>query len=97
MNDGMAVDDVKNRMMMVRGEVSLLDRDVAALYGVTTKEVNQAVRNNPDKFMPGYVYELSQRELENLRSKILTAELNFAVVKITHEVTRKRKQEKHVP
>ena len=92
MNDVMAVDDVKNRMMMVRGMPSFLDRDVATLYGVTTKEVNQAVRNNPDKFMPGYVYELSQRELESLRSKILTAELNFAVVKITHGVTRKRRQ-----
>ena len=76
MNDGMAVDGVKNRMMMERGEASLLDRDVAALYGVTTKEVNQAVRNNPDKFMPGYVYELSQGELENLRSKILTANVS---------------------
>jgi len=76
MNDVMAVDDVKNRMMMVRGQASLLDRDVAALYGVTTKEVNQAVRNNLDKFMPGYVYELSQRELENLRSKILTANVS---------------------
>ena len=92
MNDVMAVDDVKNRMMMVRGMPSFLDRDVAALYGVTTKEVNQAVRNNPDKFMSGYVHELSQRELESLRSKILTAELNFAVVKITHGVTRKRRQ-----
>ena len=76
MNDVMAVDDVKSRMMMVRGQTSLLDRDVAALYGVTTKEVNQAVRNNPDKFMPGYVYELSQRELENLRSRILTANVS---------------------
>ena len=76
MNDGMAVDDVKNRMMMKRGEASLLDRDVAALYGVTTKEVNQAVRNNPDKFMPWYVHELSQGELENLRSKILTANVS---------------------
>lgn len=70
MNDVMAVDDVKNRMMMVRGMPSLLDRDVAALYGVATKEVDQAVRNNPDKFMPGYVHELSQRELESLGQKI---------------------------
>jgi hypothetical protein len=50
----------------------LLDRDVAELYGVQTREINQAVRNNPDKFPEGYVCELTKEESASLRSKILT-------------------------
>jgi len=58
----------------VRGQQVLLDRDVAALYGVETREVNQAVRNNPRKFRDGYMFELSVEESSVLRSKLLTLE-----------------------
>ena len=61
-------------MLQVRGQQVLLDRDVAALYGVETRVVNQAVKNNPDKFPAGYVVELTQDEIKVLRSKILTLE-----------------------
>jgi len=47
---------------------------VAALYGVETREVNQAVRNNPRKFLEGYVLELTKEESVALRSKISTIE-----------------------
>ncbi|MDE5762390.1 MAG: ORF6N domain-containing protein [Bacteroidales bacterium] len=53
---------VEDRIMEVRGEKVILDSDVAALYGVETKHVNQAVRNNPEKFPQGYVFELQQTE-----------------------------------
>ena len=43
------INAVKSRMLQVRGQQVLLDRDVAALYGVETRVVNQAVKNNPDK------------------------------------------------
>ena len=72
----MAMADVKARMISVRGQPVLLDRDVAALYGVETKHVNQAVRNNPGRFLDGYLFELSDDELQNLRSKILTANIS---------------------
>ena len=49
---------IEDRMILVRGQLVLLDRDVADLYGVETKHVNQAVKNNPDKFPDGYVLEL---------------------------------------
>ncbi len=61
-------------MLQVRGQQVLLGRDVAALYGVETRVVNQAVKNNPDKFPAGYVVELTQDEIKVLRSKILTLE-----------------------
>ena len=72
----MAIADVKARMISVRGQLVLLDRDVAVLYGVETKHVNQAVRNNPGRFLDGYLFELSDDELQNLRSKFLTANIS---------------------
>ena len=68
------INAVKSRMLQVRGQQVLLDRDVAALYGVETRIVNQAVKNNPEKFPAGYVAELTAQEVEVLRSKILTLE-----------------------
>lgn len=54
--------DVEKRMIVLRNQPVLIDADVAELYGVFTKEVNQAVRNNPDKFPYGYLFELDKYE-----------------------------------
>jgi len=67
---------VKARLTTVHGEVSLLDRDIAALYGVSTREVNQAVRNNPDKFPAGFCFQMTEVELRNWKSRILTSNLS---------------------
>ena len=66
--------EVEGKIVEVRGQKTLLDRDVAALYGVETREVNQAVRNNPRKFPEGYVIETTKEESAALRSKLLTLE-----------------------
>lgn len=67
--------DVKSRMLVLRNQPVLLDRDVATLYGVETKHVNQAVRNNPGRFPIGYLFQLSDREFSDWRSKILTSNI----------------------
>jgi hypothetical protein len=63
---------IENSILEIRGVPVILDGDVAALYEVETKHVNQAVRNNPDKFPPGYILPLTSEEWDNLRSKFLT-------------------------
>lgn len=47
------IKDVEKRIVAVRGQQVLVDRDVAALYGVETKRINEAVKNNPEKFSEG--------------------------------------------
>ena len=69
-----SIADVENRLIPLRGQMVLLDRDLAELYGVETKRVNEAVKNNPDKFPAGYVWEMTEEESEVLRSKISTLE-----------------------
>ena len=49
---------------------------MAELYGVETRIVNQAVRNNPDKFPADYMFGLSKSELQDLRSKILMSKVS---------------------
>ena len=66
--------EVEDKIVVVRGQRTLLDRDVAALYGVETKRVNEAVKNNPRKFREGYVFELTKEESDALRSKFSTIE-----------------------
>ena len=70
------IEQVEEKILILRGVRVILDADVATLYGVETKEINQAVRNNPKKFPKGYVIRLDNNDLEILRSKILTAKLN---------------------
>lgn len=54
--------DVMEKIIKVRGIDVLLDRDVAELYGVETKRVNEALKNNPEKFPEGYVLTLHDDE-----------------------------------
>ena len=65
--------DVRDKVVRLRDQDVLLDFSVAELYGVETRIINQAVKNNPSKFPNGYVFEIEKQELNNLRSKILIA------------------------
>ena len=54
--------DVEDKMITLRNQQVILDSDVAELYGVQTKRVNEAVSNNPEKFPEGYVLMLDNKE-----------------------------------
>ncbi|MFZ4777072.1 MAG: ORF6N domain-containing protein, partial [Terrimicrobiaceae bacterium] len=64
-----STDTIQSLIIEVRGERVLLDSDVARIYGVDTKRINEAVKNNPEKFPSGYLVRLSGSELADLRSK----------------------------
>ena len=61
---------VQSRMLTIRNQQVLLDRDVAALYGVETKALNQAVKRNAEKFPEGYILKMTDEECS--RSQIVT-------------------------
>ena len=64
------IQKVEDKIVVIRNMEVIADADVAALYGVQTKRVNEAVRNNPEKFPARYMFELTNSELQDLRSKI---------------------------
>lgn len=76
--------DIKNKIHTIRNLQVMLDKDLAELYGVETKRINEAVRNNQDKFMDDFYFELTNTEFENLRSKFSTA--NFSKTRTNPKV-----------
>ena len=76
MGNVVKIEDVQNVIVNLRGQTVILDCDVAGIYGVETKRVNEAVKNNPDKFPPDYMFEVSDEEFDVLRSKFSTAKFS---------------------
>ena len=60
------IEKVTNKIITVREQQVILDRDVAELYGVTTREINQALKNNPRKFPSDFVIELTNSEKQEV-------------------------------
>jgi phage regulator Rha-like protein len=58
--------NVENRIFTLRNTKVIIDSDVAELYGVQTKEINQAIKNNPEKFPEDYTIELTKVEKTEL-------------------------------
>lgn len=69
----LVVQRVESMILAIRGVNVILDADVADLYSVETKRINEAVKNNPDKFPEDYMFVLTDEELQVLRSKFSTA------------------------
>lgn len=72
----MNIQKVEDKIAVIRNVEVIADADVAKLYGVETKRINEAVRNNPDKFPETYMFELNKSELVDLRSKISTTNVS---------------------
>jgi hypothetical protein len=60
---------------VIRGEKVILDSDLAALYGVEARRLNEQVRRNKDKFPEDFMFQLTQEEFANLKSQIATSSL----------------------
>ena len=77
------IQHIEKHLLEYQGHQVLLDRDVAALYGVETKRINEAVKNNVEKFPSDYLIVLTKSEWSNLRSKISTT--NFSKTRVQIE------------
>lgn len=66
-------DQVQEKIIIIRHQKTIIDADVAELYGVETKRINEAVKNNPGKFPDGYLFELTKKEWDILKSKFSTS------------------------
>ena len=62
---------IQSRIYTLRGQQVMLDRDLAELYGVETRALNQAVKRNIERFPQEFMFQLTNEELENLNSQIV--------------------------
>jgi hypothetical protein len=74
-NDAVPIDQIQTRIIVLRGHRILLDADLAAFYGVSTRVLNQAVRRNADRFPSDFRFQLTDEEVANLKSQFVTSSL----------------------
>lgn len=65
---------IENKIFIIRGKKVMLDRDLAELYGVSTKQLNQQVKRNIKRFPDDFMLQLSEEEMKFLRSQFVTLE-----------------------
>lgn len=65
--------EIKNYICEIRNQKVILDRDLAALYKVPTKALNQAVKRNINRFPPDFMFQLNKEEMNNWRSQFVTS------------------------
>lgn len=69
--------EIRNLIYTIRGKQVMLDSDLASLYQVETKNLNKAVKRNIERFPASFCFQLTEKEVENLRFQIGTSSLNY--------------------
>ena len=69
--------ELSSKIYMIRGVQVMLDRDLASIYGVETRILNQAVKRNADRFPKKFRFQLTDKEHKNLKSQIVTSSLKY--------------------
>ena len=67
-----ALEIITSKIIVIRGVRVIIDSDLAELYGVETRQLNQACNRNPERFPEDFRFQLSRDEVKNLRSQIVT-------------------------
>jgi len=68
--------DIENKVYLIRGEKVMLDADLAEIYGVETKRLNEQVKRNKDRFPVDFMFQLTKMEWDALKSQFATANRN---------------------
>ena len=72
------VELIERKIYVIRGHKVMLDRDLAALYGVETRVLNQAVRRNVERFPEDFMFALTREEILNLSQFVISSEIKHA-------------------
>jgi len=73
MNELSIQSEIKSRIYTIRNKEVMLDEDLAELYQVTAKRLNEQVKRNIERFPDDFMFQLTEKEYENLRSQIATS------------------------
>ena len=72
------VERIEKAILLIRGQKVLLDRDLAVLYGVETRALNQAVRRNIKRFPPDFMFELTREEIMRISQTVISSEVKYS-------------------
>ena len=90
MKEIVPVEIIESKILLLRGRKVMLDRDLAALYGVETKALNQAVKRKAKRFPEDFMFRLTKAEMRNWKSQIVTSNygVKMGVRKVPHAFTQ---------
>ena len=89
MSELISIDAIASKIYLIRGTKVMLDRDLAALYGVETKRLKEQVRRNIERFPEDFMFELTKEELKNWRSQFATSNQDIMGLRV-HQNQNKR-------
>jgi hypothetical protein len=72
------IERIEKAIFIIRGEKVMLDRDLAELYGVETRVLNQAVRRNLERFPPDFMFELTREEIMEISQIVTSSSVKFS-------------------
>jgi hypothetical protein len=72
------IERVQQVIYLIRGQKVMLDKDLARLYGVETRVLNQAVRRNAERFPADFMFELTREEIMGMSQSVISSELKFS-------------------
>lgn len=89
--DTLPAERIQSRIVVLRGQRVLLDADLAAIYEVSTKQLNQAVKRNHQRFPEDFMFQLTKEEAEQVRSRLQTMTLKEVAANRSQTVTGSQK------
>ncbi len=72
------IEIIENKILIIRGQKVMLDRDLASLYGVETRVLNQAVRRNLGRFPEDFMFDLTREEIMNLSQFVISSKIKHS-------------------
>ena len=73
-----SVERIERAILLIRGQRVMLDRDLAALYGVETRVLNQAVRRNVERFPSDFMFHLTRDEIMRISQSVISSDIKFS-------------------
>jgi ORF6N domain len=80
------IETIEQKIMLIRGQKVMLDRDLAQLYGVETRVLNQAVRRNIDRFPDDFMFSLTREEIARISQFVIPSSASLATLKFSKNV-----------
>ena len=69
----MEIEQIQQKIFEIRGQKVMLDRDLAQMYGVETKRLNEQIKRNMKRFPEDFMFQLTKEEFQNLKSQSATS------------------------
>ena len=69
----MEIEQIQQKIFEIRGQKVMLDRDLAQMYGVETKRLNEQIKRNMKRFPEDFMFQLTKEEFQNLKSQFATS------------------------